>query len=201
MATEKHSIEALTRTMIREKIAAFNERERELCNQAHAAYKSGATATVAAVSDQDRRVNDRARALLNGAGMLLPQLTDSPDRVQTIETELSAVRLALATLNNEDLQRQACEVATWAVKNTPAWQAKVRKLVIAMAALADADAECSAFLEAAGGDRAGALPFTNIHAAFRGIDIGGWTSLGDVLATAVDEGVVKASEIKGARFA
>lgn len=190
MSTQTDEIAALTREVIRQKIAHFNERERQLCAQAHAAWKAGEVASAVAVSEQQRRVHERARVLMNGASHLLPNLADSPDRVQTIETELAAVRLALRTLNGANLEKEAVEVATWAEENTPAWRELARKRALALAALRQADAACDAFFTAHDGARAQALPYN-----YNGL---GWE---DHIAAAVRDGLLKASEIKGARHA
>ena len=198
MQNEPTTIETLTRTVIREKILAFNERERDLCNQAHEAWKSGNTATGATVSDHERNVHDRARALLNGAGGLLPQITNTPSQVQAIETELGAVRLALRTLNRADVEKATIETATWAIENTPAWHAKIRKLVLAVAALREAAADCDAFADADG--RSNSLPHMGIYRGYRGIDLADFHQK-DWFDISISEGVVKASELKGARNA
>jgi len=186
MSTQTDEIAAQTRDVIRQKIDYFNERERELCAQAHAAWKAGEVASTVTVSEQQRRVHDRARVLMNGAGHLLPKLADSPDRVQTIETELAAVRLALRTLNSANLEKEAIEVATWAEDNAPKWRELARKRALALAALRHADAACEAFLSANDGARAQALPYN-----YSGL---GWE---DHLAAAVRDGVLKAGEAKG----
>ena len=111
------------------------------------------------------------------------------------------MRLALEVLSRASVEREAIEAATWAIENGPAWRAKVHKLVVAMAALLEADAEATAFVDAAGGGRADALPHMGIYRSYGGIDIAGWTSLKGVFDLAVDEGVAKAAELKGARNA
>jgi hypothetical protein len=193
-------IAILTRDVIRGKIADLNARERDLVALAYEAHTSGRGSVPSDIPDDVRRRHHRVKAMLNGAGSLLPELP-SDGSANDVETQLGDVRFALATLNQANLEAAAIDAARWAIEATPAWRAKVRKLVTAMAALVEADDDCTAFIVAAGGERANVLPHLGIYRSFAGIELSGWTTLDQIYDVAIDEGVVKAAELKGARHA
>ena len=193
------AITALSYEMIRGKITTLTARERDLIRRAQAVYASGGSS--AAPAQQVQQKYDRARAILNGAGDLLPKLDPGGDDDASLQAELAATRLALDVLNRASIDRQTIEAGVWAAENSAAWRAKVRKLVLAIAALVEADADCTAFVETAGGDRASALPHTHIHASFAGIELWGWMTMRDLFDAAIEEKVATAAELKGARNA
>ena len=193
-------IAVLTRDVIRGKILDLNARERDLLALVYEAHKSGRVGVPSDIPDDVRRRHHRVKAMLNGAGSLLPELP-SDGSANDLETQLGDVRFALATLTQADVQAAAIDAARSAIEATPAWRIKVRKLVMAMAALVEADDDCTAFIEAAGGDCANALPHLGIYRTFAGIDLGGWVTLDQIYDLAIEEGVVKAAELKGARHA
>jgi hypothetical protein len=192
MPDPETTLESLARTVIREKIAHLNERERDLCARAYETYKSGPAGNVTPRVSGDRSTQNRARAILNGAGGLLPELPSTPEQspMQTIEAELAATRIALKVLNDANLKKEMIEIGEWAVENTPAWRALMRKQILALAALFEANAACAAFLDAVDAGRANALPHLYHNVLDRG-----------VFDLAVRDGLVKTSEIKGARLA
>ena len=191
-------IAILTRDVIRGKIADLSARERDLMALVYEAHTSGRGSVPSNIPDDVRRRHHRVKAMLNGAGSLLPELP-SDGSANDLETQLGDVRFALATLSQADVEAAAIEEARWAIEATPTWRAKVRKLVTAMATLIEADDDCTAFIEAAGGGRSNALPHLAIYRSFSGIELSGWATLDKIYDLAVDEGVVKATELKGAR--
>ena len=191
-------IATLTREVIRGKIADLSARERELTRMAHESYTSGRGGVPSVVPDDIRRQHSRVKTLLNGAGEALMGDLSTLDSNNDVETQLGDVKFALSILNKENVAAEAIEAARWAVEHAPAWTAKVRKMVLAITALREAVADCDAFADADG--RVNLLPHMGLYYGYRGIELADFHQK-DFFDLAIEEGVAKAAELKGARHA
>ena len=189
------TIASLSAEAIVAKMHTLNAREQELVRLAQAAYASGGPAVPPA--PQLKHV-DRARQILNGMGGLLPPPNPLGESDSDIQAELSATRLALHVLNKARQDRDELDNAEWAGEHAAEWLGKVRKLTLAMAIAFEALTDCGAFMEDAGPGRTSELPSQQQYWAtlltFRGSD---WANPTQILKDAVDDGLIKQSEIKG----
>ena len=196
--TQRDQVATLTRQVIRAKIEALNMRERELTQAAYEAHTSGRAITPSVVPEDVRRRHSRAKALLNGAGEALMGDLDSIDTATDVETQLGDVKFALSILNKANVEAEAIASAQWAVEHTPAWRAKVRKLVMAVAALREAAADCDAFADADG--RSNLLPHMGVYRNYLGVDLAAFLQK-DWFDIVIEEKLATAAELKGARHA
>ena len=189
------TIKALTHQVIREKLASLNTMDADLTSRLAAMYgQPGSSGPAPAALDRAEKTRDRARALLNGAGHLVPP-APSADGEAPLFAERDAVRLAISALMREDAEEAAVEAQQRAEALRPEWERLVRAWTSAAATFAAVDTRAEAFLEA--NREARFLSLSDLIG--QGAISGRGDTLETVIKAAIAEGVVSEAEIRKAK--
>lgn len=191
------TIKALTHQVIREKLASLNTMDADLTSRLAAMYgQPGSSGPAPAALDRAEKTRDRARALLNGAGHLVPP-APSADGEAPLFAERDAVRLAISALMREDAEEAAVEAQQRAEALRPEWERLAHEWVIAVAALAAVDTRASAFVDENAGVSFG-LALTRWIGFGINLEVRG-DSIETIIKAAIAESIVSESEIRKAK--
>jgi hypothetical protein len=197
---------AATRAEIRKEIDRFLAHERELTERAAAMFASGNVDRGPRVNERGQTLRDRARAMLNGHGGLLPNLpkqADGPSEADVL-FEREAVRLVLATLSRADVEAETVEAVERAEQLKGPWLALLRDWTLTAARFTALEARVAKFREEAGIAQH-ALPLTELSAG-RCCGIVDYaarpgTTFDEIIEQALRGGAVTAGELRKARSA
>lgn len=187
MPDTEHSIETRTKAVIRAEAARYAEEERDLLARVIAAERTASETP--AVLDRDQKVQERARAKLNGQGArLLPRMASGAGGLEDLRIELESVRLIRTVLSKEAVEAEAIEAQETALKLEPAFGALIGEWLAAGRKFAQADARAQAYLDKAG-DSARLIPMSGWIGAGANIRSPWGHDLDEMIAAAKAEGI------------
>jgi hypothetical protein len=197
---EQPTIQALTRDVIRGKLAALNTMDADLTRRLALLYGKPSSGSAPFDAAHGEKTRDRARSLLNGAGHILEKSPGAAAGETDLFAEREAVRLALSALQREDLEAASVEAQQLAEKLRPGWEKICRGFVIKAAEFTALAAQAEAFIDAAGEARF-ALAMAHLVGRGADIDLGRGESVATLIKYALAEKLVTDAEIRKAQHA